>query len=216
MAISRFCASFERHEPPHVLFALLEGRRCGSPTAPARGVGHFDDGSPRLQLMAFVIPRPFAAALALALPLAGCATGGGEEAKLADTPPSTTATVATAPPMPETIRSYEPTGPPVKTTVRLFDANTPTLVHVFPVTMNGCANGLSTTRWRSLAGPITAGATSFADDPENVNRSDIRGTTTAEAGLVQTTNQCDQPVFISAASGISDVVVEYQEWAASP
>lgn len=106
----------------------------------------------------------------------------------------------------------------VKLTLRLYGDDKPILIHDFPVTMNGCSQGLSTTRWRSLAGPVTAAVTSFADVPEDVDPSDIRDVTSAQAGLVRTEHQCDQPVFLqrSESQGMVDVVIEYQAWRAAP
>jgi hypothetical protein len=122
----------------------------------------------------------------------------------------------TAPPMPTSIVGFTPHESPVNVNLRIFDG-TPTPIDGFPVTMNGCSQGRSTTRWRSLSGPVTAGITSFADHPDNIDPTIIRARTTAQAGLVATDNQCDQPVFLTEKSaGPTDVVIEYQDWWATP
>lgn len=134
-----------------------------------------------------------------------------------DSKPVATST-PTAPEIPSRIPGYEPNGPPVRLTLRLFD-DQPTVIDDFPVTMNGCLQGLSTTRWRSLAADVEAAVTSYPADPSNPDPdpSDIRDATVGRAGLVRTEHQCDQPVFTArGTSGILDVVVEYQAWTASP
>jgi len=137
-------------------------------------------------------------------------------------PPEISTPVATstpiAPEMPSRIAGYEPNGPPVRLTLRLFD-DQPTVIDNFPVTMNGCGQGLSTTRWRSLAAEVEAAVTSSPADPSNPDPdpTDIRDVTVGRAGLVRTEHQCDQPVFTAkGANGIVDVVIEYQAWTASP
>lgn len=142
----------------------------------------------------------------------------GDDAIIPKPDASPNPTAITAPPVPTAVRGYEPDGAPVKLTLRLYGDGTPILIQDFPVTMIGCSQGLSTTRWRSLAGPITAAVTSFTDDPENVDRSDIREAVTEQAGLVRTEHQCDQPVFLQSAGsqGMVDVAIEYQAWRAAP
>lgn len=118
--------------------------------------------------------------------------------------------------MPSSIVGFTPHGAPALVNLRIFDG-TPTLIDGFPVTMNGCSQGRSTTRWRSLGGPVTAGITSFVDEPDNIDPTTIRDMTRATAGLIVTDNQCDQPAFLSEESaGLIDVVIEYQEWWATP
>jgi hypothetical protein len=68
--------------------------------------------------------------------------------------------------MPDAIPGYEPAGPPGRMTLRLFD-DKPKVIDEFPVTMNGCVQGLSTTRWRSLGGEVEAAVTSYPADPSS-------------------------------------------------
>lgn len=218
------------------LLGTLAGhdRPTAPPTTAARGSAEDECVSMRVQWNQ-VVDRDFEGAqrIQTRYRAAGCYSLCGDLVEDTDTPqretrcgddaiiPNTVVgsdrtTAATAPPMPGSIPGYEPLGPPVKLTLRLFEKGRPTLVDDFPVTMNGCSNGMSTTRWRSLVGEVTAAVTSFTDHPDNVDRSDIRERTTARAGLVRTEHQCDQPVFISSVDGIVDVAVEYQAWNASP
>lgn len=134
--------------------------------------------------------------------------------------PGTTATSAlgqppvTAPPFPTRLTGYAPDGTPSTASVRVYSEDEGSLVPDFPATMNGCGNGLSTTRWRSVGGPVTAGIISYVD--EGAHLRDATKLETGVAGLVTTDNQCEQPVFFGASGGLVDVAIEYLAWRAAP
>ncbi|HVF73818.1 MAG TPA: hypothetical protein VM938_02115 [Acidimicrobiales bacterium] len=120
----------------------------------------------------------------------------------------------TAPPFPSRLTGYAPDGAPTTASVRVYAEDEGSLVPDFPATMNGCGNGRSTTRWRSVGEPVTAGIISYID--EGAHRRDATKLETGVAGLLTTDNQCEQPVFFSAGGGLVDVTVEYVHWRAAP
>lgn len=139
-------------------------------------------------------------------------------APTSSSPPSSSVagTPVTAPPFPSRLAGYAQLGTPTSASVRAFDDDTGSLVHEFPVTMNGCGNGLTTTRWRSVGGPVTAAIVDFVDEGAVVRRADIKKATTGVAGLLVSDHQCEQPVFFTEGSGLVDIAIEYQSWRAAP
>lgn len=126
---------------------------------------------------------------------------------------------ATAPPMPASVAGYAAAGATVLTTVRAFEQGN--VIAPFHVAMNGCADGLTTTRWRSLGAEVRVEnyyGDPFQADPLSIHvvLSQLSNPTTGLAGLT-VSSACQQPIFFTLQPNVLvDVAVEYQSWTAAP
>jgi len=123
------------------------------------------------------------------------------------------------PAMPTSLPGYTKDGPPSTVTQRIF-ADSPGYLDNFPWTMNGCADAMNTTQWRSLVpDDVVAGGHTDVHGSMTLQVKDVKGVTTGRAGLI-VGDGCQEPVFFlvrsSAGDTLVDVATTTQHWVAAP